>query len=163
MRLRKRSCRTSAPACRKERSRRRPNNNCVIWVPGPAHHAVPDDRGEPPMKKIARRKFLEFSAFTATALTLPRPAFAQSYPTRPVKLVVAFTAGGTTDLLARILAQPLSERLGQQVVIENRPGGGTNIAMQSVVNAPPDGYTLAMTFATNTINPSLYRSLPFDF
>ncbi len=77
--------------------------------------------------------------------------------------MVAFTAGGTTDLLARILATPLSERLGQQVVIENKPGGGTNIAMQSVVNSPPDGYTLAMTFATNTINPSLYKSLPFDF
>jgi len=77
--------------------------------------------------------------------------------------VVAFTAGGTTDLLARILAQPLSERLGQQIVIENKPGGGTNIAIQSVVNAAPDGYTLAMTFATNTINPSLFKSLPFDY
>jgi tripartite-type tricarboxylate transporter receptor subunit TctC len=115
------------------------------------------------MKKTSRRKFLELSALAATALIVPRPAFAQSYPTRPVKLVVAFPAGGTTDLLARILAQPLSERLGQQVVIENRPGGGTNIAMQSVVNAAPDGYTLGMTFATNTINPSLYKSLPFDF
>jgi tripartite-type tricarboxylate transporter receptor subunit TctC len=113
--------------------------------------------------KIPRRTFLALSALATTALTFPRPAFAQSYPTRPVKLVVAFPAGGTTDLLARILAQPLSERLGQQVVIENRPGGGTNIAMQSVVNAAPDGYTLGMTFATNTINPSLYKSLPFDF
>ena len=76
---------------------------------------------------------------------------------------MAFTAGGTTDLLARILAPPLSERLGQQVIIENKPGGGTNIAIQSVINSAPDGYTLAMTFATNTINPSLYKSLPFDF
>src|SRR4029079_17546232 len=72
-------------------------------------------------------------------------------------------AGGTTDLLARILAPPLSERLGQQVIIENKPGGGTNIAIQSVINSAPDGYTLAMTFATNTINPSLFKSLPFDF
>jgi tripartite-type tricarboxylate transporter receptor subunit TctC len=113
--------------------------------------------------KIPRRKFLKLTALTTTALTFPHPAFAQAYPTRPIKLVVAFPAGGTTDLLARVLSPPLSERLGQQVVIENKPGGGTNIAMQSVVNAPPDGYTLAMTFATNTINPSLYKSLPFDF
>lgn len=115
------------------------------------------------MRKIPRRKFLRLAASAAVAPAISRPAFAQSYPTRPIKLVVAFPAGGTTDLLARILSQPLSERLGQQVVIENKPGGGTNIAMQSVVNAPPDGYTLAMTFATNTINPSLYKSLPFDF
>ncbi len=111
----------------------------------------------------SRRQFLRLAGLAAAIPVLPRPAFAQSYPTRPVKLVVAFPAGGTTDLLARILAQPLSERLGQQVVIENRPGGGTNIALQSVVNAAPDGYTLGMTFATNTINPSLYKSLPFDF
>jgi tripartite-type tricarboxylate transporter receptor subunit TctC len=88
---------------------------------------------------------------------------AEVYPSRPIRFVVAFPAGGTTDLLARILAAPLSERLGQQVVVENKPGGGTNIAMQSVVNSPPDGYTLAMTFATNAINPSLYKSLPVDF
>ena len=82
----------------------------------------------------SRRQFLRLAGLAAAIPVLPRPAFAQSYPTRPVKLVVAFTAGGTTDLLARILAQPLSERLGQQIVIENRPGGGTNIAMQSVIN-----------------------------
>jgi tripartite-type tricarboxylate transporter receptor subunit TctC len=115
------------------------------------------------MKKHSRRKFLKLSAVATTALAFPRPILAQAYPSRPIKLVVAFPAGGTTDLLARVLSQPLSERLGQQVVIENRPGGGTNIAMQSVVNAAPDGYTLGMTFATNTINPSLYKSLPFDF
>jgi tripartite-type tricarboxylate transporter receptor subunit TctC len=115
------------------------------------------------MRTILRRRFLQLAASAATASTLPQAVFAQGYPTRPVKLVVAFPAGGTTDLLARILAPPLSERLGQQVVIENKPGGGTNIAMQMVVNAPPDGYTLAMTFATNTINPSLYKSLPFDY
>jgi tripartite-type tricarboxylate transporter receptor subunit TctC len=115
------------------------------------------------MTTIPRRRLLQLAASAAAASSLPPHAIAQSYPTRPVKLVVAFPAGGTTDLLARILSQPLSERLGQQVVIENKPGGGTNIAMQMVVNAPPDGYTLAMTFATNTINPSLYKSLPFDF
>jgi tripartite-type tricarboxylate transporter receptor subunit TctC len=115
------------------------------------------------MTKLPRREFLSLAGSAAALSALPRPAIAQAYPIRPVKLVVAFTAGGTTDLLARILAQPLSERLGQQVVIENKPGGGTNIAMQSVVISPPDGYTLAMTFATNTINPSLYKSLPFDY
>ena len=77
--------------------------------------------------------------------------------------MVPFTAGGTTDLIARIMAQWLTDRLGQPVVVENRPGGGTNIAVQAVVNAPPDGYTLLFTVSTNTINPSLYKSLPFDF
>jgi tripartite-type tricarboxylate transporter receptor subunit TctC len=115
------------------------------------------------MKKPPRRKFLQLAAFTAAAPAITTGAFAQTYPSRPIKLIVAFTAGGTTDLLARILAQPLSERLGQQVVIENKPGGGTNIAMQLIVNAPPDGYTIGMTFATNRINPSLYKLLPFDY
>jgi tripartite-type tricarboxylate transporter receptor subunit TctC len=115
------------------------------------------------MKKLPRRDFLRLAGLAVASSALPRPALAQAYPTRPVKLVVGFTAGGTTDLLARILAAPLSERLGQQVIVENKPGGGTNIAIQSVTNSAPDGYTLAMTFATNTINPSLYKSLPFDF
>jgi tripartite-type tricarboxylate transporter receptor subunit TctC len=115
------------------------------------------------VRKISRREFVQLTAAASVVSAAPRLAWAQTYPTRPIKFIVAFTAGGTTDLLARILAAPLSERLGQQVVIENKPGGGTNIAMQSVVNAAPDGYTLAMTFATNTINPSLYKSLPFDF
>jgi len=115
------------------------------------------------MRKLPRREFLRLAGLAATVPLVSRTAFAQTYPTRPVKLVVAFPAGGTTDLLARILSPALSARLGQQVVIENKPGGGTNIAIQSVVNSPPDGYTLAMTFATNTINPSLYKSLPFDY
>jgi tripartite-type tricarboxylate transporter receptor subunit TctC len=115
------------------------------------------------MTMLPRREFLRLAGLAAAGSALPRPALAQAYPARPVKLVVGFSAGGTTDLLARVLAPPLSERLGQQVIIENKPGGGTNIAIQSVVNAAPDGYTLAMTFATNTINPSLYKSLPFDF
>ena len=113
--------------------------------------------------KLLRRQFLRLSGLAAAASALPRSALAQAYPTRPVKWVVPFPAGGTTDLLARVLSQPLSERLGQQVVIENKPGGGTNIAVQQVVNSAPDGYTLLMTLATNTINPWLYKSLPFDF
>ena len=112
---------------------------------------------------IARRKFLKLAALGATFTAVSHRAFAQAYPTRPVRLVVPFPAGGTTDILARILGQYLSERLGQQVVIENKPGGGTNIAVQSVVKSPADGYTLLMTLATNTINPWLYKSLPFDF
>jgi tripartite-type tricarboxylate transporter receptor subunit TctC len=115
------------------------------------------------MSRLPRREFLRVAGLAATVPLVSRTAFAQTYPIRPVKLVVAFTAGGTTDLLARILGPALSERLGQQIVIENKPGGGTNIAINSVVNSPPDGYTLAMTFATNTINPSLYKSLPFDY
>jgi tripartite-type tricarboxylate transporter receptor subunit TctC len=114
------------------------------------------------MKEFPRRQFLHLAAMGA-AFSAPGLALAETYPSRPVKWVVPFPAGGTTDLMARLLSQPLSERLGQQVVIENKPGGGTNIAVQSVVNAPADGYTLLMTLATNTINPWLYKSLPFDF
>jgi tripartite-type tricarboxylate transporter receptor subunit TctC len=88
---------------------------------------------------------------------------AQAYPNRPIRWIVPFPAGGTTDLIARIIGQWLTERLGQPVVVENRPGGGTNIAVQAVVNSAPDGYTLLFTVTTNTINPSLYKSLPFDF
>ena len=113
--------------------------------------------------RLARRRFLHLAAVAAAAPAISRAAFAQSYPSRPVRFVVPFPAGGTTDILARILGQHLSERLGQQVVIENKPGGGTNIAVQFVVKAPADGHTLLMTLATNTINPWLYKSLPFDF
>ena len=112
---------------------------------------------------LPRRRFLRLAGLTAAATAVSRPAFPQAYPTRPIKWVVPFPAGGTTDLISRIMSQWLAERLGQPVVIENRPGGGTNIAVQSVVNAPPDGYTLLLTVTTNTINPSLYKSLPFDF
>jgi tripartite-type tricarboxylate transporter receptor subunit TctC len=113
--------------------------------------------------KLPRRQFLRLAATAIAVPAVSRAAWAQAYPTRPVRLVVPFPAGGTTDILARILGQYLSERLGQQVVIENKPGGGTNIAVQSVVKSPADGYTLLMTLATNTINPWLYKSLPFDF
>jgi tripartite-type tricarboxylate transporter receptor subunit TctC len=92
-----------------------------------------------------------------------RAAFAQVYPARPIRFLVPFTAGGTTDLIARIMGQWLTDRLGQPIVVENRPGGGTNIAVQQVVNAPPDGYTLLFAVSTNAINPSLFKSLPFDF
>jgi len=111
---------------------------------------------------IHRRRFLRLSTLAA-ASALARPALAQAWPTRPIRFIVPFNAGGTTDLIARIISQWLSERLGQQVVVENKPGGGTNIGVQAVVNAAPDGYTWLFTLATSTINPWLYKSLPFDF
>ena len=111
---------------------------------------------------LHRRTFLKLASL-ATASALARPALAQAWPTRPVRFIVPFNAGGTTDLIARIISQWLSERLGQQVVVENKPGGGTNIGVQAVVNAAPDGYTWLFTVATSTINPWLYKSLPFDF
>jgi tripartite-type tricarboxylate transporter receptor subunit TctC len=91
------------------------------------------------------------------------PASAQDYPSRPVKLVVPFGAGGPTDILARIVGHELSERLGQPVVIENRPGAGGNLGTQAVVNAPADGYTLLVVAHPNAINATLYTNLPFNF
>jgi tripartite-type tricarboxylate transporter receptor subunit TctC len=110
---------------------------------------------------LPRRQFLRIAAFAAAPVS--QAAWAQAYPARPVRLIVPFPAGGTTDLIARLMGQWLTERLGQPIVIENRPGGGTNIAVQAVVNAAPDGHTLLFTVATNAINASLYKSLPFDF
>jgi tripartite-type tricarboxylate transporter receptor subunit TctC len=90
-------------------------------------------------------------------------AMCQSFPARPVRLVVGFTPGGGVDINARLLAAKLTELLGQQVIVENKPGGGTNIGVQAVVNAAPDGYTWLFIVATSTINPWLYKSLTFDF
>jgi tripartite-type tricarboxylate transporter receptor subunit TctC len=113
---------------------------------------------------MKRRQFLRLAgAATLAPAAVSRTAFAQAWPSRPIRWLVPFTAGGSTDLIARIMAQWLTDRLGQSVVVENRPGGGTNIAVQAVVNAPPDGYTLLFTVTTHTINPSLYKTLPFDF
>jgi tripartite-type tricarboxylate transporter receptor subunit TctC len=109
-----------------------------------------------------RRQFLRLGALGA-ALVSVRGARAQTWPARPVRWIVPFPAGGTTDLIARIMGQWLGDRIGQQVIVENKPGGGTNIGVQAVVNAAPDGYTLLFTVATNVINPFLYKSLPFDF
>ena len=91
------------------------------------------------------------------------PASAQDYPARAIRLVVPFGAGGPTDILARVIGQELTERLGQPVVIENRPGAGGNIGTQAVVNAPPDGYTLLVVAHPNAINVTLYTNLPFNF
>src|SRR5713101_8934786 len=113
--------------------------------------------------KILRRRFLEL-AVGATALpAVSRIAGAQSYPTRPVRLIVGQAAGSASDITARLIAQWLSERLGQQFVVETRPGAGGNIATEAVVRSPADGYTLLLLNAQNTINAALYDQLNFDF
>ena len=112
--------------------------------------------------KLARRKFLQSAAGAAALLAAPRGAVAQAYPARPVRLIVGFPPGTATDTDGRLIAQWLSERLGQQVIVDNRTGAGTNIAVESVVRADPDGYTLLMVTVTNAVNATLYRKLNFD-
>jgi tripartite-type tricarboxylate transporter receptor subunit TctC len=112
--------------------------------------------------KLPRRKFLHLAAGAAALPALPHIARAQAYPTRPVRLVVSFAAGGG-DIIARLLGQWLSERLGQPFIIENRPGSGGNIGTEAVVKAPPDGYTLLFVLAPNAINATLYDKLNFNF
>jgi tripartite-type tricarboxylate transporter receptor subunit TctC len=111
----------------------------------------------------ARRQFLRLAACAAALPALPPIADAQSYPARPVRIVVGFTAGGSTDIGARLIGQWLQDRLGQPFVIENRPGAGTNIATESVVRAPPDGYTLLMVGPSSAVNATLYDKLSFVF
>ena len=113
--------------------------------------------------KLARRKFLHVAAGAAVLPAATRIASALDYPTRPVHIIVGFSAGGPTDILARLIGHWLSERLGQPFVIEDRPGAATNIATESVAHAPPDGYTLLAAVSTNTINPALYPNLNFNF
>ena len=115
------------------------------------------------MKLPRRRKFLRLAAGAAALPIVSRIAFAQAYPTKPVRLVVGFAAGGTQDVIARLLGSWLSERLGQQIVIENRAGAASNIAAEAVIKSPPDGYTLFMVGPNNAINASLYDKLNFDF
>jgi|SRR5579862_499520 len=112
---------------------------------------------------MCRRNFLYLAAGAAMLPVLPRSAGADTYPSRPVHLLVGFTAGSTTDTLGRLIGQWLSERLGQPFVIDNRPGAGGNIALEALVNAPPDGYTLGMVAPAATINMSLYEKLNFNF
>jgi tripartite-type tricarboxylate transporter receptor subunit TctC len=112
---------------------------------------------------ISRRQILNLAVGAAALSALPRPARAQSYPSRPVRIIVGFPAGGASDITARMLGQWLSERLGQQFIIENRPGAGTNIATEAVAKSPPDGYTLLLVSVANTVNATLYERLNFDF
>jgi tripartite-type tricarboxylate transporter receptor subunit TctC len=113
--------------------------------------------------KFPRRRFLHLAAGAAILPAVSRTAKAQTYPTRPVRLIIGYTPGGSADLTARLMGQWLSERLGQSFVVENRPGGGTNIATEAVVRAPPDGYTLLLAAPANAINATLYDKLNFNF
>ena len=110
-----------------------------------------------------RRAFLHLATGAAALSAVSRIAWAQTYPTRPVRLIVGFAPGGATDIMARLVGQWLSEKLGQQFVIENRPGAGGNIGTEAVVNAPADGYTLLMVTSVNAINATLYDKLNFNF
>jgi tripartite-type tricarboxylate transporter receptor subunit TctC len=111
--------------------------------------------------KLPRRNFLHLAAGAVALPAFSPLARAQAYPTRPMRIVVGFPAGGGTDIVARIIGQWLSERLGQPVIVENRPGAGANIATEAVVRAPPDGYTLLMAGSPNAINATLYGKLNF--
>jgi len=113
--------------------------------------------------KPARRKFLHHAAAAAALAALPRTANAESYPSRPVHIIVGFAPGGGIDITARLIGSWLSNQLGQQVVVENRPGAGTNIATEAVVRAPADGYTLLLACLPNAINATLYDNLKFNF
>jgi tripartite-type tricarboxylate transporter receptor subunit TctC len=110
-----------------------------------------------------RRQFLHLTAGTAAVSTMSRVARGQAYPGRPVRIIVGFAAGGPSDTVARLMAQSLSERLGQPFIIENRPGAGGNIATEAVVRAPADGYTLLVAAASAAINATLYEKLNYDF
>ena len=112
--------------------------------------------------KLPRRKFLHLAAGAAALPAVSRFARAQAYPSRPVRIIVPAAPAGPTDILARLMGQWLSERLGQQFIIENRPGAGTNIALQAAVNSQPDGYTLVSVTSSNASNATLYQSLPFN-
>jgi tripartite-type tricarboxylate transporter receptor subunit TctC len=113
--------------------------------------------------KLARRQFLHLAAGAAALPGLSRIATAQGYPARPVHLIVGFAPGGPADILGRLIGQWLSERLGQQFVIESRPGAGSNIATEAVVRSPGDGYTLLVVTSANTINATLYDKLSYNF
>ena len=112
---------------------------------------------------LSRRQFLHLAAGAVALPGLSRIAWAQAYPTRPVRIVVGFPPGTSSDITARLIAEWLSQRLGQQVLVENRTGAGTNIAAEAVVQASPDGYSLLWVTQTNAINATLYESLNFNF
>jgi tripartite-type tricarboxylate transporter receptor subunit TctC len=113
--------------------------------------------------KLPRRNFLHLAAAGAALPVVPRIAWAQAYPTRPVRLIVPIAPGGATDILARLIGQWLSERLGQVFIIDNRPGAGSNVGTEAVVRAPADGYTLLLCSVTDAINATLYDKLNFNF
>ena len=115
------------------------------------------------MMKFPRRRFLHLATGAAALPAVSRIAWAQTYPSRPVRIIVPFPAGQATDSIARLMGQSLSERLGQAFVIENRTGAGGNIGTEAVVRAPPDGYTLLLAGLSSATNATLYKKLNFDF
>src|SRR6478609_652628 len=115
------------------------------------------------MKLPHRRRFLQQAASAAALPAVSRMARAQAYPSRPVRMIVPFGSAGASDIVARVMGQWLSERLGQQFVIENRPGAGGNLGTEAVVRAPADGYTLLLVSSGNATNAALYDKLTFDF
>jgi tripartite-type tricarboxylate transporter receptor subunit TctC len=112
---------------------------------------------------VPRRRFLQLAAGAAALAAVPQPAQAQAYPTRPVRIIIGFAAGASGDIAARVLAQALGRSLGQQFIVENRSGAGSNIATNFVAHAPNDGYTLLQGTVANTINPAITPNLGFDF
>jgi tripartite-type tricarboxylate transporter receptor subunit TctC len=114
-------------------------------------------------KRPHRRQFLHLAAGAAALPVWPRIARPQAYPSRPVRIVVGFPSGGVGDIVARLMGQWLSDRLGQQFIVENRPGAGSNIGTEMVVNAPPDGYTLLLASSANAVGANLYEKLNFNF
>jgi tripartite-type tricarboxylate transporter receptor subunit TctC len=112
---------------------------------------------------VSRRRFLQAALAAPAVAAAPRAGYAQTYPTRPVHLVVGQPAGTAPDTIARLLGEWLGQRLAQSVLVENRPSAGTNVATESVIRAAPDGYTLLLSSMTNAINAALYQHLPFDF
>jgi tripartite-type tricarboxylate transporter receptor subunit TctC len=115
------------------------------------------------MTTIPRRKFLHLTAGAVVALGLPRLAHAETYPARPVHIIVGFPPGAASDINARLIGEWLSQRLGQQFIVDNRPGAGSNVGTEAAVHAPADGYTLLLVTPPNVINASVYDNLPFDF
>jgi tripartite-type tricarboxylate transporter receptor subunit TctC len=115
------------------------------------------------MKLPHRRQFLQLAAGAAALPAVSSNARAQAYPTRPVRIVVGFPAGNASDILARLMGQALSEQLNQSFIVENRAGAGSNVGTETVVRAPPDGYSLLLITQANAINASLYDSLSFNF
>jgi tripartite-type tricarboxylate transporter receptor subunit TctC len=115
------------------------------------------------MKKLPRREFLHLAAGAAAVAALPRSAAALDYPTRPVHVVAGYPAGAGPDIIARLISQALSESMGQQFIVDNRPGASSNIGTEIVAHAAPDGYTLLTTVSTNAVNATFYTNLNFDF
>jgi tripartite-type tricarboxylate transporter receptor subunit TctC len=112
---------------------------------------------------LPRRQFLHLATGAVAFPAISSSARAQTYPIRPVRIIVGFPAGGPTDIVARVMAQWLSERLGQEFVVDNRPGAASNIATEAALRAPPDGYTLLQVTSTNAVNVTFYENLKFNF